>query len=158
MKRLVLQAMVAAVMLAILGLGTREARAQRASQILVSQKPVPSKPAALKKWKRHDTTKTLKSNKAGNKWEFYYLARLRKTPPVNVVNLVFYEYRPGRRPKYINAEDVKLAGAVTHVIGKGKMHKILGFKKGRRYQIRITIKDNRGNEIPYARSGLILLK
>jgi len=158
MKRLVQQAMVAAVVLTFLGLGAREARAQRAGQILVSQKPVPSNPAALKKWKRRDTTKKLTANKGGGTWEFYYIARMRKTPRVNVVNLVYYEYRPGRRPKYINAVDVKLSGEVTHVIGKGKMHKILGFQKGRRYQIRITIKDNRGNEISYARSGLILLK
>ena len=126
-------------------------------KILISQKPVPTKQAQLKRWMRKDTTTKLASNKAGDKWTFNYVAVLRKTPSINVVNLVFYEYRGGRY-KYINAEDIKLSGEATHIIGKGKMHKILGFKRGKKYQVRITVRNNRGNEIWYAKSRLILLK
>ncbi len=160
MRKTGLYVLTAAFALTVWVMGSDEAQAQYRAykgRVLVSKKKPPEKPAKLKKWMRKDTTRRLKSNKAGDKWEFHYVAVLRKTPKINVVNLVFYEYRGGGY-KYINAQDVKVTGQPTLLIGKGKMHKILGFKKGKRYQLRITVRDNRGNEIWYAKSRLILLK
>jgi hypothetical protein len=160
MKKSGLYVLAATFALAALVTGTKKAQAQYGrykGRILVSKKKPPEKAAKLKRWMRKETTRRLKSNKAGDKWEFHYVAVLRKTPKINVVNLVYYEYRGGRY-KYINAEDVKITGQATLIIGKGKMHKLIGFKKGKRYQLRITVRDSRGNEIWYAKSRLILLK
>jgi len=126
-------------------------------RVLVSQKAPPTKPAELRRWMRKDTTTRLKAVKEGGKWLFHFVAVLRRSPPVNVVNLVYYEYRGGGF-RYVNAEDVKVSDGANVIIGKGKMYKIIGFKSGKRYQLRITTKDNRGREIVYAKSHLILLK
>ena len=126
-------------------------------RVLVSQRKPPAKPDALRRWMRKDTTTRLKPEKGGGKWLFHFAAVLRKSPPVDVVNLVYYEYRGGGF-KYINAEDVRVSAGANLIVGKGKMYKILGFKPGKRYQIRITTKDARGREIIYAKSRLLLLK
>jgi hypothetical protein len=140
--------------------GARPAAAQYRAykgRVLVSQKKPPAKPEALRRWMRKETTTRLKSEKGGGKWLFHFAAVLRKRPPVDVVNLVYYEYRGGGF-KYINAEDVRVSAGANLIVGKGKMYKILGFKRGKRYQVRITIKDARGREIIYAKSRLLLLK
>lgn len=126
-------------------------------RVLVSQKAPPTKPEQLRRWMRKDATTHLKAVKGGGKWLFHFAAVLRKAPPVNVVNLVYYEYRGGGF-RYVNAEDVRVSAGANLIIGKGKMYKILGFKPGKRYQLRITTKDNRGREIVFAKSRLLLLK
>ncbi|MDY0003056.1 MAG: hypothetical protein RBU30_17285 [Polyangia bacterium] len=131
--------------------------ARHKGKILVSEKPVPTKQEEVDRWIKKDTSTTLKANKGGDSWEFHYVAVLTKAPPVNVVNLVFYEAAGGGY-KYINAEDVKVAAQTNVIIGKAKMHKLLGFARGKRYQIRVTVKDNQGVERIFARSAALLLK
>ena len=152
-----LAAVVGAVCLTASG-GAAEAQyARHSRKILVSEKPVPTKQDEIERWIKKDTSTTLIALKGGDSWEFHYLAVLKGSPPVNVVNLVFYEYS-GAGYKYINAEDVKVADGANVIIGKGKMHKLLGFSPGKRYQIRITVKDNQGREVSFAQSAVLLLK
>lgn len=160
MKRARFSFLVGLVGLAFLTASVDAAEAQYARhsrKILVSEKPVPTKQDEVERWIKKDTVTTLKAGKGGDSWEFHYLAVLKSAPPINVVNLVFYEHG-GAGYKYLNAEDVKVAAGANVIIGKGKMHKLLGFSVGKRYQIRITVKDNQGREISYAQSSLILLK
>ena len=77
-----------------------------------------------------------------------------------MVNIVFYEYRGGRF-KYVNAEDLKIStgdGGIITVTGKYKVYKILGFKAGGRYQMRLAVKSARGNEVVFAKSRILTLK
>ena len=141
-----------------LGTGAAEAQyARHKGKILVSEKPVPTKQEEVDRWIKKDAVTTLKAAKGNDSWEFHYIAVLTQSPPVNVVNLVYYEYG-GAGYKYINAEDVKVAAGANVIIGKGKMHKLLGFSPGKRYQVRVTVKDNQGTERIFGRSALLLLK
>lgn len=160
MKRCKLFGMTLVLVATMLGGAVGEARAQYArhkGQVLLSEKPVPAKDDEIAAWLRKEVTTTLKSDKAGNVWDFHYVAVLTQAPPVNMVHLVYYEMQ-GAGFKYINAEDVKVAGAANVLVGKGKMHKLLGFAPGKRYQIRITTRDNRGVERVFARSRAITLR
>lgn len=141
-----------------LATGSVEAQyARHKGKILVSEKPVPTKQEEVSRWIKKDASTTLKANKAGDTWEFHYIAVLTKAPPINVVNLVYYQVGGGGY-KYINAEDVKVEAGANVIMGKGKMHKLLGFGAGKRYQLRITVKDSQGVERVFARSSALLLK
>ncbi len=128
-------------------------------KILVTQK-APKKGADLVKFFSKNATNKLKAVQGANKWEFHFFAVLRKMPPADVINIVFYEYRGGRY-RYVNAEDLKISntgGGLIKVTGKYKLYGLLGYKKGRSYQMRLTVKNNRGNEVVFARSRRIFLK
>jgi len=163
MKRIGMYLVAVLVPTTLMLLGSAEARAQFTKykgKIVLTQKPLPAKQALLAKFLRKNATGTLKSEKGGGKWKFHFFAVLRKSPPTDVVNIVFYEYRGGRY-RYVNAEDLKIStggdGLIT-VTGKYKVYKILGFKAGGRYQMRLAVKNARGNEVVYARSRVITLK
>ncbi len=162
MKRNVLILVSVAVLMVAVTVGSPEAQA-RASQlkgkILITQK-APAKGANLAKFFKKNATGTLKAKKGESKWQFHFFAVLRKPPPSDVVNIVFYEYRGGRY-KYINAEDLKISNVGSGLIlvtGKYKVFTVLGFKKGKTYQMRLAVKNSRGNEVVYARSRRLHLK
>jgi hypothetical protein len=143
-------------------LGSPEAQAQLSrlkGKIFITQK-APKKGANLAKFFQKNATTTLKAKKGESKWQFHFFAVLRKSPPSDVVNIVFYEYRGGRY-KYVNAEDLKISnagGGLIQVTGKYKVYTVLGFKKGKSYQMRLAVKNARGNEVVYARSRVLRLK
>lgn len=123
-------------------------------QIILTQKPLPAKTDRLVRWLRKNGTRKLKAEQGGGTWKFNFYAALRRLPPQNVVYIVWYQ-RIGGRFKYINADDLKISGKT--IIGTHKLHKILGYAPGKQYQMRITLKSASGNEIVYARSGIITL-
>lgn len=162
MKLITRFAMVVAVSAVVLALGGAEAQArvsQLKGKILITQK-IPSKGTSLAKFFTKNATGTLKTKAGETKWHFQFFAVLRKAPPSDVVNIVFYEYRGGRY-KYVNAEDLKISNpgsGTIQVTGKYKVYGVLGFKKGKSYQMRLAVKDARGNEVVYARSRRLTLK
>lgn len=163
MKRYGLIAMAMVVSVVALTLGSPEAQARLTrlkGKIFVTQK-APKKGANLAKFFEKNATGKLTTKKKGEtKWHFHFFAVLRKAPPSDVVNIVFYEYRGGRY-KYINAEDLKISNAgagLIQVTGKYKVYGVLGFKKGKSYQMRLAVKNARGNEVVYARSRRLFLK
>ena len=162
MKRYGLIAVAVAVFVGMVSVGSHEAQARLASlkgKVLITQK-APKKGANLAKFFSKNDTSTLKTKKGQKKWEFHFFAVLRKAPPTDVLNIVFYEYRGGRY-KYVNAEDLKISNTgsgLIQVTGKYKVYGVLGFKKGRSYQMRLAVKNNRGNEVVYARSRRLFLK
>lgn len=162
MKRYGLIALVLVVPVVAVTLGSPEAHARLANlkgKILISQKK-PTKGANLAKFYSKNATGKLKPNKGEKKWEFHFFAVLRKAPPADVINIVFYEYRGGRY-KYVNAEDLKISNAgngLIQVTAKYKVYGVLGFKAGKWYQMRLAVKNARGNEVVYARSRRLLLK
>jgi hypothetical protein len=148
--------------LLVLTAGSTDAQARLAQlkgKLFITQKK-PGKGANLAKFFQKHGTGTLKANKGEKKWEFQFFAVLSKTPPSDVVNIVFYEYRGGHW-KYINAEDLKISnagGGIIQVTGKYKVYGVLGFKKGRSYQMRLAVKNARGNEVVFARSRRLFFK
>lgn len=162
MRRFGLIAVVLAVPVLVWTLGSPEAHARLANlkgKVLITQKK-PSKGANQAKFFTKNATGRLKPNKGEKKWEFHFFAVLRKAPPTDVINIVFYEYRGGRY-KFVNAEDLKISNTgngLIQVTGKYKLYGVLGFKAGKWYQIRLAVKGARGNEVVYARSRRLLLK
>jgi hypothetical protein len=162
MKRYVLILVSVVVSMGVMTVGNPEAEARVSllkGKILITQK-VPKKGDNLAKFYKKNATGNLTTKKGESKWQFYFFAVLRKSPPSDVVNIVFYEYRGGRY-KYINAEDLKISnvgGGLIQVTGKYKLFSVLGFKKGKSYQMRLAVKNARGNEVVYARSRRLFLK
>ncbi len=162
MKRYVFILVSVVVSMVAMTVGDSEAQArvsQLKGKILITQK-APVKGANLAKFFKKNASSTLKTKKGDSKWQFHFFAVLRKAPPSDVVNIVFYEYRGGRY-KYVNAEDLKISnvgGGLIQVSGKYKLYGVLGFKKGKSYQMRLAVKNARGNEVVYARSQRLNLK
>lgn len=162
MKRYGLIVVAVVVPVAAMMLGSPEAQARVShlkGKILITQK-TPKKGVNLAKFFQKNATGTLKAKKGESKWAFHFFAVLRKSPPSDVVNIVFYEYRGGRY-KYINAEDLKISNVgsgMIQVTGKYKVYSVLGFKKGKSYQMRLAVKNARGNEVVYARSRRLFFK
>ncbi len=162
MKRNVIFLVSVVVLMVAMTLDSTEAQA-RASQlkgrILITQK-APTKGANLVKFFKKNKTTILKAKPGESKWQFHFFAVLRKSPPSDVVNIVFYEYRGGRY-QYVNAEDLKISNVgdgLIQVAGKYKVFTVLGFKKGKSYQMRLAVKNARGNEVVYARSRRLHFK
>lgn len=162
MRRFGLMVVALVVPLVALTLSSPDAQARLSrlkGKIFITQK-TPKKGANLAKFFQKNATGTLKTKKGQTKWNFHFFAVLRKAPPSDVVNIVFYEYRGGRY-KYVNAEDLKISnagGGLILVTGKYKVYGVLGFKKGKSYQMRLAVKSARGNEVIYARSRRLFLK
>jgi hypothetical protein len=140
------------------GLTSTEAFAQYAKyqgQIILVQQPFPDKQDDLPRFLQKNALRSLEAEPTGDKWTFGFYAALSKDPPLDTMLVVFHEVGGGRN-KLVNSDDLKIEG--KQVTGKYTVHKIIGFQPGKSYQMKIILKDDRGNEHLFAKSGIFTLK
>jgi hypothetical protein len=124
-------------------------------KIVVTQKPLPEKQDELQRFLDKSAQTALDPDKGSETWSFSFYAALTTDPPQDMLEIGFYEYVSGNY-KRVNLDDLKVGG--KQVTGTYKLHKLIGYGKGKRYQMRILLRGPSGGEKVFARSGIITLK
>jgi hypothetical protein len=135
--------------------GVAEAQYQKyLGKIVVTQKPLPDKPEEMTRFLDKNAATALDPDKGAETWTFNFYAALATDPPQDMLEIGFYEYVSGNY-KRINLDDLKVGG--KQVTGNYKLHKLIGYGKGKRYQMRILLRTGGGEKV-FARSGILTLK
>jgi hypothetical protein len=137
--------------------GAQQAEAQYAKyqgKIVITQKPLPEKPEELARFLDKNAQTSLDQDKGADTWTYNFYAALSSDPPQDMLEIAFYE-ATGASFKRVNLDDLKVGG--KQVTGSYKLHKLIGYTKGKRYQMRILLRGDKGEKV-FARSAIITLK
>jgi len=137
--------------------GAQQAEAQYAKyvgKIVITQKPLPEKEDELTRALDKNAVTALDPDKGADTWSYSFYAALSSDPPQDMLEIAFYE-ATGASFKRVNLDDIKVGG--KQVTGTYKLHQLIGYGKGKRYQMRIILRGDRGEKV-FAKSAIITLK
>ncbi len=138
------------------------ARAQSSGQVILTQTPIPQDLSgrALQKFLRRNKASVLKRLPGSKQWKAYASAKLRRKPPVSLLNLpdnggrlhlAFY-VKNKRRWQYVNVMDINYTPPATLIQFEVIIPGDFGLTPGKTYQLRITLLNSRKKEVLLAKT------